>query len=352
MAVKRNKLNLFTHQFETQNMCSFQKFSSTVHASLVIFFFTTNLQATTIFNNFDTGGGFNSTSTDIIAAGTSTSILVVLGESPHGAHRSAVQFTVTGGNFLLDSITLPIAFDGSQNNTLRVSLSEDHNGVPGRTLETLDDKRQTWPVYSPSTPLKQTTTLTSTAKPILREGNKYWITTEVTSFVTEFGSLEYYWYKNTSGSTVPFLSQGSNGSLPSEPWDVISSPLNLAFSVDGNPIGNAFFMCEMIANQYPFEIESYIIGNGKQGILLGEYDTTDQLVCGDDIYFRGIYTQISPTSWHFFFVRLGGSGNGNCETHLYDGIWEGSKATSGTIFSKNGSDAVPLELFGGKCSTQ
>src|SRR5215467_11920837 len=85
--------------------------------------------ADVVFDNFDSGGTFSPTNNFVAASAFKIS-------SQATATRAAAQFTVTGGDFKLSSITLPIAQQSSlTGNFLRVRLTDDAGGVPGTTLE-------------------------------------------------------------------------------------------------------------------------------------------------------------------------------------------------------------------------
>lgn len=201
-----------------------------IYAFFMITFLATGVQATIIFDNFDSNGGFSGQ--DNSAAAGANWLQLHL----KNANREAVQFTVTGGDFNLSSITLPISFMGNgPNNTLRVRLVGDSSDAPGTTLEVLSENESIWPNFT--NPFTTTTTLTSVGNPLLANGDKYWIVTELTSFV-QFGEyVDYRLFQNTSGTTVPTLQQQTiGGSLPADPWPDNTSNINVAFRVEGTPV--------------------------------------------------------------------------------------------------------------------
>ena len=184
-------------------------------------------RAEVIFSNFDADGGFHDQDNTVAASVNSD---VVFGEFT--ATRLAVQFTVTNGTSILDSITLPISEqNATPENVLRIRLTEDAAGFPGATLEVLSENEDIWPQFS--NPFSATTTLFSSTHPILLNGATYWIVAEPTSGnPDEEQRSDYRWFHNTSGTSVTIL-QESEGQLPSDPWTGFSGISSVAFSVEG-----------------------------------------------------------------------------------------------------------------------
>jgi hypothetical protein len=208
--------------------CLFSILACAILAFLAVVFLATGVQATVIFDNFDSGGGFSGTDNYVAADAISTPQPITV------ADRAAAQFVVTGSDFNLNSITLPISFQGTgPNNTLRVRLTGDSGGVPGSTVEVLS-LNQIWPAFS--NPFTTTTTLTSANHPLLSAGGQYWIVTELTAFVDRNQAVDYRWSSNTSGATVPFLQQQKTGGLPTDPWTATSVNGKVAFRVEGTPV--------------------------------------------------------------------------------------------------------------------
>jgi len=116
---------------------------------------------------------------------------------------------------------------------------------------------------------------------------------------------------------------------------------------------NALTLCDRSFSA-AYQMNLTLTGDAQQGTLEGRYNTSDiSLLCGGNIYVRGMYAQVSPTSWHFFFTAAegeSGSGSGTCPPVLYDGIWEGSSASSGTVYTANGNTTTPMELSAGSCN--
>ena len=180
-----------------------------------------------IFDNFDAGGGFHAT--DNIGAAFASAPFPMAG-------RAAAKFTVAGGNYHLQSVTLPISTQGSTaGNYLRVRLAVDNGGAPGSTLETLSEN-QIWPATS--NPFTTPTILTSSLHPLLSDGASYWIVTELTSFPGGNPvSVDYRWFLNTNGNQVPFRQQSVSGAgLPSDPWTGFSGGVDVAFRVEGEAV--------------------------------------------------------------------------------------------------------------------
>ena len=190
--------------------------------------------ADVVFNNFDSGGGFSPTNN------FGTAFATQFGGSA-SAIRAAAKFTVTGANYTLDSVTLPIsvAKSGVTGDFLRVRITTDAGGAPGTTLEVLSQAQAIWPAFS--NPFTTTTTVASTAHPLLSVGTSYWIVTELTAFPAGNPmTLDYRWFSNTSGASVPFRQQQTNSAtLPSDPWTGFNGSAQVAFRVDGTrPVQN------------------------------------------------------------------------------------------------------------------
>ena len=186
--------------------------------------FTTISELVTVFDNFDPGGGFH-TSNSLVAATAFYNFFFTL------SARAAARFTVTGGPYRLDSITLPIGFQGAVTApVLRVRLTEDAGGAPGTTLEVLSENEDIWPSFV--APFDATTTLVSTANPQLVDGASYWIVTEPTAIPSGV-AVDYRWSFNTSGAQVVARQQMQNPGLPPNPWPGQPVSLPLAFRVDG-----------------------------------------------------------------------------------------------------------------------
>lgn len=139
----------------------------------------------------------------------------------------------------MSSITLPVSFQCSfgPDDTLRGRLTGDDAGAPGTTLEVLSQNQDIWPLFSGS--FTTTTTLPSTSHPLLLDGSSYWIVTELTPFAAQDELVDYRWFLNNSGTTIPFRQQSFVGGLPSDPWTGSSGFLNLAFRVEAdgpNPV--------------------------------------------------------------------------------------------------------------------
>ncbi|MCX5891272.1 MAG: hypothetical protein NTY36_17750, partial [Deltaproteobacteria bacterium] len=131
--------------------------------------------------------------------------------------------------------TLPISFANINHTTqtLRVRLTGDNANAPGTTLEVLSENQGIWPPIA--NPFIATTTLTSALHPLLAKGSKYWIVIELTSVVNTEYMDDYRWFRNTSGTTVPFRQQQGTAFnvLPTDPWTGFSGNINVAFRVEG-----------------------------------------------------------------------------------------------------------------------
>jgi hypothetical protein len=180
-------------------------------------------QAAEVFNNFDSGGGFHpqfyAASAQYVPIFLDTSTL-----------RAAAEFTVSGDNYNLDMIKLPISFQGTGKPHLRVLLAENATNAPGATLEVLSENQPVWPGFS--NPFSTVTTLNSTIHPLLTAGKSYWIVTEL-SAIDGTLSQQFSWFHNIGGTTVPFKFQYTSGGLPTGPLTGTLSSQPVAFSVTG-----------------------------------------------------------------------------------------------------------------------
>lgn len=101
-----------------------------------------------------------------------------------------------------------------------------------------------------------------------------------------------------------------------------------------------------------FNMNVDLIGDADNGAMNGEYDTSDILECGDQLFLRGMYSQVSPGRWKFVFATFEGKLGeeiGRCPVGLYEGFWQGTGATEGTIYFANGEVTFPLRLSVGEC---
>ncbi len=180
-----------------------------------------------IFDNFDEGGGFHPQSNSGAASASINPPFTF-------ASRAAVQFTVTGRDFTLNSITLPISVDKAQAepDVFQVRLTEDNGGVPGTTVEVLSSNGSQWPALA--NPFTTATTLTSSGHPVLLQGRSYWIVTELTALPAQ--SVDCRWFVNTSGNEVPFRQQQAQDALPADPWGGSQVANDVAFRVEGDPL--------------------------------------------------------------------------------------------------------------------
>ena len=181
--------------------------------------------ADVLVDTFDVGGGFHPDYYSVAATGRDM--------PPFGfdAMRSAVRFSVSGGDATLTSVTLPVSFQGVGTN-LRVRITSDAGDMPGTTLEVLSENASIWPVGA--SPFTTTTTVTSTTHPTLTDGASYWLVLELTSMPTAPASSGYNWSVNHSGVTTEFRQQRSMGSLPTDPWSGSVGPQAVAFRVEGS----------------------------------------------------------------------------------------------------------------------
>ncbi len=185
---------------------------------------STCAQAAIIYDNFDPGGGFDTGPAIAPAASAQATVFAPIVD----VYRSAVQFTVSGGNYTLDSMSLAIQKSDGSPDLLRIRLLTDSAGAPGSTLETLSENQAIWPTVAPIS----ATTLLSTLHPLLSNGVSYWIVAEL-SGPTE--DAFYSWKFNTTGTKTGHRTDVESttfGSPPTDPWGSAFQQ-NIAFSVSG-----------------------------------------------------------------------------------------------------------------------
>jgi len=194
---------------------------------LAVLLATSSAGAAVVFDNFDPGDTFSPTSNlgAAFAQRMSTSVVAL---------RAAARFTVSGGDYTLDSITLPIGvqISGATGNFLRLRLALDVSDAPGPNLETLTEDQPLWPPLA--NPFTTQTTVGSANHPQLAAGSSYWIVTELSALPGGNPStVDYRWFQNVGGTTVEFRQQQSTGDLPANPWTGFDGPEAVAFRVDG-----------------------------------------------------------------------------------------------------------------------
>jgi len=232
---------------------------------------TLNFGKSVVFSSFDSSGGFSSQN-NVVAADEYPS------PPPGLTLRAAAQFTVSGGNYNLSAVTLPISFEGNGGQGhLTVLLAADSGGTPGATVEVLSKDESIWPAIA--NPFLTGTTLKSAIHPLLSNGASYWIVTELDSLTGQ--TQDYRWFENTSGTTTLFRQQQTSGGLASGPWTGFSGQENVAFSVegtlpdtDGDEIPDLYDNCPYTAN--PDQKDSGGVGSGSPPDGIG-----DACQCGD-----------------------------------------------------------------------
>lgn len=183
--------------------------------------------ATVVFDSFDAGVTFHPAD-NLVAATVSRS-----NGGPIESTRLAAHFTVTGGNYALTSITVPISEQKDVPDDIhRLRITTDVGGSPGATLEVLSENQGVWPTIT--NPFTTATTLLSTTHPVLLDGASYWVVSEPTS-VPGGGNffVEFRWSMSTSGPQVTVQQQGGGGELPSDPWPGGGGTARMALRVDG-----------------------------------------------------------------------------------------------------------------------
>jgi len=166
--------------------------------------------------------------------------------------RLAAGFTVRGGDFRLESISLPIAEEGPAGNLLRVGLLENSDGMPGNVLEWLS-VGQAWPPAV--SPFKTLTTLPSTVHPTLHSNAQYWIVAEIAVMPPIYAVMTYSWYHTRNAVWTPVWHHFQSYDLPYSDWswdsweEYMTFP-PLAFQVEGTQtvgVGTGPFATRVLA---------------------------------------------------------------------------------------------------------
>lgn len=180
-------------------------------------------RAEVIFDSFDTDGTFSKTGWSGGA-----------GWNGNTGYRTAVQFPVTGGDCVLDSVTLPVSRYKIDSwpwpEVLRVRLAQDAGDAPGTTVEILSLNQDIWPEWS--NPFSTVTTLPSASRPLLTQGSKYWIVLEVS---TMGGAPDYRWHTSSNGPELLERQHATSGGLPTDPWEGAQGPGRNALRVTATP---------------------------------------------------------------------------------------------------------------------
>ncbi|MFH1615868.1 MAG: right-handed parallel beta-helix repeat-containing protein [Planctomycetota bacterium] len=148
----------------------------------VLFFFCEVSLADVIFSNFDPNNGYHPyyyTAFDcMVFDGNIINI------------DTAMPFIVSGGNYSLTTIDLAISRQLGENE-IDVTLTDDFDGQPGETIETihLSNSAPNYPgVYPPTVAISQ-------FQPMLTQGNMYWIILSASGPP----DAQFQWHANTMG---------------------------------------------------------------------------------------------------------------------------------------------------------
>lgn len=165
--------------------------------------------ADVIFNNFGPADAY------ITGAGRAVGAVGPTGD----INEVATSFTVAGGGFTLDQLTVAVSLLSGQNQ-LDVSLAaSDGAGLPGALLETFRFENAMGPLGSNNPPL----VANSTQHPLLSEGAQYWV------IASASGATTAVWNFNSTGGEGLTASRTNGG--PWSPDD--AQPLQAALRVSG-----------------------------------------------------------------------------------------------------------------------
>lgn len=136
----------------------------------------------------------------------------------------ANTFTVVGGDYLLQSIALPLWAQLGGSDDVVVSVYEDNGGVPGTLLDTVDVMNQV-PFRDDQGPLHGEATITAmfSGNALLTAGNRYWVG------VAETGPGTIYWSRSDSMEGELLISRATG----SPNWQTPSWPVTLSMTVSG-----------------------------------------------------------------------------------------------------------------------
>ena len=129
--------------------------------AFIALFLCAQARAAVVYNNFGSGDTYL------------TNIGWTVGLSPSGiTFVDGDRFSVTGSDYLLDSITLPLAYNDGPSRDADIQLRADTGGLPGGVIEAFHFINL--PSLSPIPTLP--VVATSVAHPLLHDGEQYWIT--------------------------------------------------------------------------------------------------------------------------------------------------------------------------------
>jgi hypothetical protein len=166
-------------------------------------------RADIIFDNFEPGDKY------ITESGRAVGFA-----SPIGVFEVATAFTVAGGSFTLDQITLAVSLQGGLN-LLDVAIAASDGGLPGAVLETFHFDGAMGPLGSDNPPLVAGSVL----HPLLTEGSQYWV------IASASGATTAVWNFNSTGGTGPTATREDGGV-----WSLDDvQPLQGALRVSGTP---------------------------------------------------------------------------------------------------------------------
>ena len=187
--------------------------------------------------------------------------------------QAAAAFTVSGGSYRLTSIEMAMNKRSGANN-MRVSLVTDDGGKPGSVIEVISENEDIWPSQYP---LQTTTTISSPTRPLLEDGNRYWILTEPTSTAAS----RYDWHSASPSVSGLFAQDTGYGEFPEPPWRWLGTSNNfVAYRVEG------------VEPAAPTDIQlsgSSVPENLPAGSLVGTFTTSDQ----DDLTDSFVYSLVS-----------------------------------------------------------
>ncbi len=266
-------------------------------------------RADVVIDNFNADGSFSPTG-NLGAAGAMHTTQTV-------AWRMAVAFTVHNSDYRLSSITLPISQQNTiPGNFLSVYVVPNVGASPApkrsRYVEILS-AHKIWPTFS--NPFSTTTTLFSTAHPLLQRDSTYWIVAELDSLpaLSTGQQIDYRWFTNTTNNDVPVIQQQAVGSGPKAPWPAPTS-LNPAFRVNGDPYSST---CSLASAPYSSNAQYWAGPDAWRDVywrLPGNCATCGQT---DGLRVKAVefgFYWSAPCTAHVRVAVVAASGPSGCET--------------------------------------
>ena len=199
------------------------------NTSLLLFFVlslviegTSRAQSTIIANTFGPGNSFNPN------VGMTAAWHLLYEDFGQGI---AAPFSVNGGSYLLDSVTLALSHE-YYSSTMTISIVRDNAGMPsGQVVETVTSD------LASVTSDPQVVTFASSLNPVMPDGGVFWLVIEppAQNLSNNDDNSIYSWYASGMLGTTAIrnFDFGTENWLP---WQVYGPNLLPAFSIEGSAV--------------------------------------------------------------------------------------------------------------------